>query len=472
MKFNGLAGLLSLGLGIALALSGLACNRKSSWQQLTPAAAKNTRLAWNQKTLLDVYKQSGFSDARWDDSVQTAFDEFARSRAGLLDPGETYGDTISDGCQTAISVGCKDPMIAYLYARFGPARGRDAHTIAMAYLDAAKRMQSSSYPDIRKFYASLRAVNQLYDADGTNVDQNEINQAGDVEGLLLSAIQNQTMPPDEAYEACSEALADYDATPEYYTNFYARIETVLNRNWPADSQTWLLKGEAFIAMAWQARGSGYADTVTPDGAKLFDQRLVLARKYLEYAWKLNPQDGRIPRHMLTVELGQGSGRDGMELWFSRAMKLNSNDYAACSAKLQYIEPKWYGSTDEMLKFGRECATNPNWNGEVPLVLVDAHVSIQRQYASDANKADYWKQPDVWSDIQTAFDRFFELNPDATGWYHNYTWFAYQAGQWDKLNELLPKLGPVNYNYFGGKDAFEQMVQLAKEHARTSSAANK
>ena len=29
---------------------------------------------------------------------------------------------------------------------------------------------------------------------------------------------------------------------------------------------------------------------------------------------------------------------------------------------------------------------------------------------------------------------------------------------------IPKIEPVNYTSFGGKDAFDKMVQLAKEHA--------
>jgi len=36
-----------------------------------------------------------------------------------------------------------------------------------------------------------------------------------------------------------------------------------------------------------------------------------------------------------------------------------------------------------------------------------------------------------------------------------------------LNELIPKLGPETYYRFGGKDEFDKMVQLAKEHADKS-----
>jgi len=33
--------------------------------------------------------------------------------------------------------------------------------------------------------------------------------------------------------------------------------------------------------------------------------------------------------------------------------------------------------------------------------------------------------------------------------------------------LVPKLEPVNYSYFGGEEAFDKMVETAKEHAGKS-----
>jgi hypothetical protein len=154
----------------------------------------------------------------------------------------------------------------------------------------------------------------------------------------------------------------------------------------------------------------------------------------------------------------------MELWFQRAMKADPNDYDACDAKLLYLEPKWYGSVADMLEFGRKCVQNEQWGGHVPLILMDAHSAIEQQFTADvAEKADYWKQTQVWTDLNSAFERFFELNPNEISWYHNYAWYAYQADQWATLNKLIPKLGPVNYDYFGGRDKFEEMVRQAKQH---------
>jgi hypothetical protein len=72
--------------------------------------------------------------------------------------------------------------------------------------------------------------------------------------------------------------------------------------------------------------------------------------------------------MITVELGQGRGRPRMEQWFQRAMSLSPNYYEACYAKLHYLQPKWFGSNEDMLEFAGECVNSSKWGGHVPLIL--------------------------------------------------------------------------------------------------------
>jgi hypothetical protein len=90
--------------------------------------------------------------------------------------------------------------------------------------------------------------------------------------------------------------------------------------------------------------------------------------------------------------------------------------------------------------------------------------LNARYLDKQDRPAYWKRPEVWPDIKASFDKFLQLNPDAVGWYHNYALYAYRCEQWDALNELIPKLGPVNYGYFGGKEEYDEMVRLAKENS--------
>jgi hypothetical protein len=162
----------------------------------------------------------------------------------------------------------------------------------------------------------------------------------------------------------------------------------------------------------------------------------------------------------------------MEVWFQRAMTLNTNNYDACSSKLRFLAPKWYGSFADLLAFGHECVTNGLWGGQVPLILVDVHRELRMESPDGPSKRSYWKQPEVWADVKMASEKYIQLNPMQTHWYNNYAWYAYHAEQWSTFNDLVIKAQPIDYKLFGGRENFGRMfvhsVELAKSSQATSS----
>lgn len=443
--------------GVLLALIATGCNKKSTEAQ--------QRLQWNLKTLVEPYKHAGYANSKWDTSAIGALTEFARSRSKVLDPNEigTYGDVISNNAAAAVQAGCEDPLVNYLYIRFAMDQTNSKEAFNAAFLNMSSNMEKSSYPSIRKFYADLRTFNQIAWANNysTNGSPESSQLSQRVNDNLMAMLNDPTIPSSEMYDACQDFLSVWAGDAKVYQQDFEYIGPMLSKNWPNDPYVNFLKGQAYIKLAWIARGNGYADTVTPAGGKLFEERLALAENALTNAWQENPNDPQIAEQMLTVELGQGEGRSRMELWFNRAMNLNSNDYSACSAKLYYLAPKWYGSEQDQLDFGHECVTNTQWGGTVPLILLAAHDSIDREWTNKIDQSNYWKRPEVWPDIKLAYDHFFQANPNETRWYHQYALYAYKCGQWKEFIDLIPKLGPINYDYFGGKNKFDEMVQTAK-----------
>lgn len=463
MKSLWLTDLKWLGPGFALCLSLTACHK-------TPPpfsqAAKNALLDWNLKTTVDAYHQNGDTNSQWDLSAERALSEFASIRAGLPDTNESPDAVISANATAAVQAGCTDPMVNYLYIRYGMDQSSSKATFTTALAKMAKDMNASAYPPVRKFYASFRTTQQYAWANNypTNwpPDMDDLKQSA--EDNLFAMLSDKTTPAKEIYDACYEFLNMWGGAPSVEQTYYNRMEPTLFANWPNSPYPLMLKGNFYIDYAWYARGNGYADSVTAEGGRLFEDRLAVAKQSFEDAWKLNPQDPHIAEQMIRVELGLGDGRDNMELWFNRAMNLNPADYDACQSKLYYLTPKWYGSDADQLAFGRECVTNTDWTGRVPLTLVDAHRQIYDRL-DPSEQAGYWKRPGVWPDIQSAFDRFFTLNPDAVSWHHNYAWYAYYSGQWDEFLHQITLFGDTtNYNYFGGKDAFDYMVETARNAA--------
>ena len=432
------------------------------------------------KTLVEPYQKAGHSDSKWDAFAISALTEFARVRSDVLATNESWREIIATNTAAAVRAGCDDPMLRYLFIKNALSQTNSPKAFLDAFYNMALDMQASSYPAIRKFYAAQRAVDQLFYTFGHATNNNITAQPTFQRVMpligqnLMVALEDKTMPAVEAFEACDATLTsimgDGIADTNAYIQFYNAMAKPIFQNWPNAYTSWLFKGEGYVELAWAARGYGFANTVSPEAMKLFGERLAIAENALTNAWQLNPEDSRIADKMLEVELGQGEGRDRLELWFGRAMALNPNDYAACSTKLNYLEPKWYGSTEDMLQFGRECATNVQWGGNVPMVILDAHYFIELEWTGKSEQTNYWKQPEVWADLNKGYQRFFEVNPDTTSRYYQYAWYAYKCEQWTKFIELIPKLGPISYDYFGGKDEFDKMVQLANENTNGSTPA--
>lgn len=422
------------------------------------------RLKWNLETLPAAYERYGRRDAKWDESVKAGL--IALAEKSVCDPSKIKEQMAksSDAINRAVANGCDDPLVRYAYVVYGMLNEKPTPAErTKAYRDAAEGLRQSQYPPIRKFYGALWAAWSL--TEGTNIPPDAYYWRGQATNYLVQAISDPAMPPAEVYQACDAVLQPLQNDKVAFEQCYHAIEPLIFKSWSSEASLYLLKGTFYLKDAWHARGSGYADTVTDEGSRLFTERLAEAEKALTKGWELNPRDERIARQMMRVELGQGNGRARMETWFKRAVDLNPNYYEAFQSKLYYLEPKWHGSTEEMLKFGRECVRSDQWGGRVPLILMEAHESLVK-YLDPQYQADYWKRPEVWKDIKAALKKFSRLNPEDITWRQHYVRYAYRAEQWDDLNQQLPLLGSINYQFFGGQAQFDNMVRLAKEHARS------
>jgi hypothetical protein len=438
----------------------------SSFNASTNDATQSRRLQWNLDTLVGDYERHGRHNSQWDNSARWALEAFAQIRCMDKKDQQRLSDLQSNmvnHVSVAISNGCDDPMIQYLQARFiFMTQEHNSQEHANRFRSLAEAMSNSPRAPIRKFYAALRAAEG---AEVGNVSNLPVvhKWRGEAKCFLVEAAHDKNTPAGEIFDAWDALLQDTAGNRREFDDVYFSLEPIVFENWPHDSALLLLKGYFYIEYAWEARGNGFAQSVAQNGWGLFGERLNVAETALNEAWKLNPHDARIARRMITLELGQGRGRKRMELWFQRAMELDPDYYDACNAKLHYLKPQWYGSKEEMLEFASECLNSTNWGGHVPLIVIDFHEYFSKSYNSKEARKVYFKRPEVWSDIKQAFDKFFRFNPRETSWHHNYALYAYLAQQWDDLNRELPLLGKVNYDYFGGREEFEKIVQAAKEH---------
>ena len=108
-----------------------------------------------------------------------------------------------------------------------------------------------------------------------------------------------------------EALLDFPTTRDHLDAWCAAA--------PESAYAHLVRGEHLIGFAWEARGSGWANTVSDEGWRLFAERLSLARAALERAAELDPTLSLVPAALITVGRGQGDSMAAVLPHFRAAM---------------------------------------------------------------------------------------------------------------------------------------------------------
>jgi hypothetical protein len=429
-----------------------------------PPATPQERQKWNLATLNGSYEAVGHKNPKWDKDAQEALRDFARMQTASDDEAELLSALTGDAAESAVSAGCDDPMLQYLYARFAPqAKAKAWRERQGLYRTVAMKLQSSTYPPIRKFYANVGTAEILWQQRETNLWAEVRQFRGAAVADLDQALQEQALPEAEAFQAAEALFQILSHNTKELTNAYNQIEATLSGQKGKSVTAEFIKAEFYLQYAWCARGHGTADQVTPEGKRLFQERLAVAETALNRAWSLDPQDPQIPTLMISIVLGQQAGRAEMEKWFGRAMKVDPNHYPACRAKLHFLLPQWYGSRADLLAFGRECVGNTNWGGHVPLTLVDAHSEFARTLNSEGRAA-YWALPDVWPDIKAGYERYAQVHQDDTRFRYPYAWYAFRCGQMEEfkaqVNLIRQSDGELKYSYFGGKAAFDKAMALA------------
>jgi hypothetical protein len=107
--------------------------------------------------------------------------------------------------------------------------------------------------------------------------------------------------------------------------------------------------------AWLARGSGLADTVTPEMAKLFFARIERDEEVLKAAEKMQPMCPQWYSEMMTVGLAEGWDRAKMQDMFDRATQFEPGYLSFYRDFANYLLPKWEGHPGDAAAFAKTAA---------------------------------------------------------------------------------------------------------------------
>lgn len=155
----------------------------------------------------------------------------------------------------------------------------------------------------------------------------------------------------------------------------------------------------------------------------------------------------------------------MEKWLRRATAANPDLNAPYEKKLLYLEPKWGGSVEAMLEFGRECRDGENWRGGIPLWLADVHARLAEM---SGDRLAYLSQDEVWREVSEVYETYLKMYPAVNGPRARFAKLAIETGHWKESHPHLVALGDKPPTaYFPDPAEYAKLRQRAAEEAGAS-----
>ncbi len=112
---------------------------------------------------------------------------------------------------------------------------------------------------------------------------------------------------------------------------------------------------AYVSYAWDARGDGYANSVSANGWRLFNQRMARAQEILQEASILPSKCPEWYVVMLEIAKAEGWNREKESALFREAIAAEPGYYYFYRAQMSYLQPKWHGEEGEAEAFAEQAA---------------------------------------------------------------------------------------------------------------------
>jgi hypothetical protein len=325
---------------------------------------------------------------------------------------------------------CTDPLVLTVAA-----------DNSLNYYDGVRRFERAlaAYPGSKhraypQFYATLRLMGQL----GNNSGQAGALDTSALELLPKCFADGSFTPADQ------QEIADIFVNGWGYDFFYYNDDAVCQIVHQAGpSYHWLvlvLDGERHIIEAWQARGGGYANTVTKAGWQGFNDNLAEARDVLTQAWKLHPNFPLAPCRMIYVSLGDSDIKE-MRLWFNRTLAAQIDCPRAWSDMRWGLRRRWYGNEEAMLALGRTAINTGRFDTDVPRKFFDCVADVESEMDLPPGRYIFGRA-DIWPEFQKMYQGYIAAPTQArwrNGWRTSYAVVAYFAGKYNVAREQLEAL---------------------------------
>jgi hypothetical protein len=394
---------------------------------------------WVRAAVPGAYEKMGVKSPKWDADAKEALTAAAQLWSDDPSrPGNEH-ERAWQASERAMKAGCNDALVQYVHARmYALAAQETGDESARLMKAAAAAMDRSSYTPVYKFFAHARAAEAMIGDTQTQVgyistSPETLAELDAAKALWPKVVAASDTPPETVLGAFQTYLdARHNAKGDRKTEGNALIAAV-EKSSRKDAVVPLLRARLLIDLGWDARGNKRADKTSEKAMETFTSRLREAEGEVKKAVAIDPASPAIAPLMLAIHLGICC-ENASEAWFRYGNAVDPGSLGLWFDRLHDLEPRWNGSAEEMLAFGREAIATKQWAQRIPFVLVFAHFTLANY------NDDYYKDASVCRDMHAVYEPYLKMYPDANYERSGFAALLYKCGEYPAAQRELDRLG--------------------------------
>lgn len=241
----------------------------------------------------------------------------------------------------------------------------------------------------------------------------------------------------------------YDSIVSYFSADEKPVEEAggFYKKWAAahgDSPVPLtLLGAWHIGRAWDSRGGGWGEEVTPEGRAGFEKELERAEGVLLRATKLSTRDAELYAQLITVGMGKSYPTRKVREMFEEGFDIDPGYLPLYSRFMTYLLPRWHGGPGELEAFAAEMADRIGGDRGAAMYARIAYMTRAYVGAEELHGDHEFE----WARVSRGYAALHRLHPECPKFYAQEVEMAHAIGDQKTVSRAATALGPMWTHYY-------------------------
>lgn len=443
--------------GVDLASQPVPLSTNSATSKQTSVRAR----AFRERQYLDAYRRYADHRSACDKASEQLILAWLDRQYGAKD-GKPVEDPDKLAAELVANPACNDAIALTIAAAECDEQYERIRRLERA-LEAYKGAKYKAYP---QFYATVLLATTIHKQPERLA---ELDQAA--VKLFETLLSDGGLDPEDQVELGETLAFGWGA------GFFKRNNDAIYklRDRGGSRFAWLsavIGGQYHVQKGWEARGGGFANTVSDKGWEGFQKHLESAAESFGKAWQLNTNAALPAVRMIYVTMGT-SDTEEMRMWFDRALSAEIDNAEAWSAMRFALYPRWHGSLPAILALGETALNTGRFDTDVPRKLFDSVTAIEAELGLPPGRRILGRSQ-VWPLLEKMYRGYIAAQTDKRnerGWRSTFAVVAYLAGRNQVAREQLEAIDWDIQKWSLGGWKTDLSLMVVEVAARTGAAAD-